>query len=102
MNKKLAVIYIVTAMVILILPFAGMTVAKTDWTTENKPLSEFPALIQDGKFNVDFLEECGEYFEDHFALRPQMVNANAWIQDKLLNQSATDQVILGKDGQPLG
>ena len=98
MNKKLAVIYIVTAMVILILPFAGMTVAKTDWTTENKPLSEFPALIQDGKFNVDFLEECGEYFEDHFALRPQMVNANAWIQDKLLNQSATDQVILGKDG----
>ena len=67
MNKKLAGIYVVATMVILAIPFVGMSVAKTDWTTENKPLSEFPALIEEGKFNVDFLEECGAYFEDHFA-----------------------------------
>ncbi len=98
MKKKYAILYIVAAMAILLIPFVGMTVAKTDWTTENKPLSEFPALIEGGGFNVDFLEECGAYFEDHFALRPQMVNLNAWIQDTFLNQSATDQVILGEDG----
>ena len=98
MKRKYAILYIVAAMVILLVPFVGMTVAKTDWTTENKPLSEFPALIEDGTFNVDFLEECGAYFEDHFALRPQMVNLNAWMQDTFLNQSATNQVILGEDG----
>ena len=98
MNKKLAGIYMVVAMVILAIPFVGMSVAKTDWTTENKPLSEMPLLVEDGKFNMNFLEECGAYFEDHFAFRPHMVNANAWLQDTLLNQSATDQVILGDDG----
>ena len=98
MSKKFAKIYLVIAMAVLLIPFVGMTVAKTNWTTENKPLSEFPAFIEEGKVNVDFLEECGTYFEDHFALRPHMVNLNAWIQDTFLNQAATDQVILGEDG----
>lgn len=98
MNKRLASIYIIVAMVILLIPFAGMTVAKTDWTTENKELSEFPTFIENGKVNIGFLEGCGTYFEDHFAFRNYMVNANAWIQSTLLNQSATDQVVLGEDG----
>ena len=64
MNKKLAGIYMVVAMVILAIPFVGMSVAKTDWTTENKPLSKMPSLVEDGKFNVNFLEECGAFLKN--------------------------------------
>ena len=73
----------VAAMVVLAIPSVGMSVAKTDWTTENKPLSKMPSLVEDGKINVNYLEECGAYFEDHIAFSPHMVNANAWIQDAL-------------------
>ena len=57
MNKKLAGIYMVAAMVVLAIPFVGMSVAKTDWTTENKPLSEMPLLVEDGKFNVNHIKQ---------------------------------------------
>lgn len=95
--KKINTIFIVFCLIILLIPFAGMAVAPTNETTENKVLSEFPKLSEERKLNVDFLNDLGEYFTDHFAFRPQMVSSNALIYGKLFGTSTTDQVLIGKN-----
>lgn len=65
-NKKiLYVIYIAAVLILAVFPFAGMSVAATDETTENKELAEFPNLKEEGKWNVDYLSDLGGYFEEH-------------------------------------
>lgn len=95
--KKINMIFITFCLIILLIPFAGMAVAPTNETTENKVLSEFPKLFEERKLNVDFLNDLGEYFTDHFAFRPQMVSSNALIYGKLFGTSTTDQVLIGKN-----
>lgn len=85
-------------MAIALTPLAGMAVARTDTTTENRVLSEWPSLIEDDSYNVNFLPEAGTYFEDHFALRNQMVAADALIMGKIFHQASTDTVLVGTDG----
>lgn len=95
--KKINMIFITFCLIILLIPFAGMAVAPTNETTENKVLSEFPKLFEERKLNVDFLNDLGEYFTAHFAFRPQMVSSNALIYGKLFGTSTTDQVLIGKN-----
>lgn len=97
MKKRSYLIYIIIAFAVLLIPFAGMTFWPTNRTTENTVLSEWPSFIEDGKPNVNYLEEMGEYFEDHFAFRLQMLTANAYVWAKGLDTSTTDQVVAGED-----
>ena len=97
MKKRSYLIYIIIAFAVLLIPFAGMTFWPTNRTTENTVLSEWPSFIEDGKPNVNYLEEMGEYFEDHFAFRLQMLTANAYVWAKGLDTSTTDQVVVGED-----
>lgn len=90
-------LYIVIFMVMCILPFAGMTVAKTETTTENRTMASFPSFIEDGKWNVDYLQDLGAYFEDHYAFRNLMVSVDSQIQAKLFKTSNMDTVIVGKN-----
>ena len=69
MKKTGNVIYIVICLVICVLPFAGMTVYKTNTTTENKTLAAFPDWQKDGRWNRSYFDELSAYFEDHFAFR---------------------------------
>lgn len=48
-------LYIVIFMVMCILPFAGMAVAKTETTTENRTMAAFPSFMEEGKWNVNYL-----------------------------------------------
>lgn len=48
--------------------------------------------------NTDFLSEAGEYFQDHFGFRQQLVTANALINGKIFGVSTADGVIQGKNG----
>ncbi len=99
MKKKIwYLIYITVVLLILVIPFAGMTVAATNETTENKELVEFPKLKTDEEWNIHYLEDLGGYFEEHFAFRQELVAANALLRGKLLGVSASGQVIMGKEG----
>ena len=97
MKNKNYLIYLIIVFAILLIPFAGMSFWATDRTTENTTLSEWPSLVKEGKPNINYLEDMGEYFEDHFAFRLQMLTANAYIWAKGLDTSTTDQVVVGKD-----
>lgn len=97
MKKKGYLLYIISVFAILLVPFLGMSFWATDRTTENTTLSEWPAFVKDGKPNINYLEDMGDYFEDHFAFRLQMLTANAMIWSKGFDTSTTDQVVTGKD-----
>ncbi len=93
----LLIIYIVVVMAICLVPFAGMSFFATTETTENKTLASFPSLVTADGVNVDFLEDLGTYFEDHFAFRQALVNADALVMG-LFGESNEDTVIKGTDG----
>ena len=97
MKKKGYLLYIIIVFAILLVPFLGMSFWATDRTTENTTLSEWPAFVKDGEPNINYLEDMGNYFEDHFAFRLQMLTANAMIWSKGFDTSTTDQVVVGKD-----
>lgn len=97
-KQSLYVIYIAAVLLLAVFPFAGMSVATATETTENKELAEFPKLKEDGKWNVNYLSGLGKYFEEHFAFRQELVAANALLRGKLLGVSASDQVVVGKNG----
>ena len=98
MNKKISTIFIVFCFVLCVLPFAGMTFFRTDVTTENRRLTEFPVLFDDGALNTDYFESLGNYFTDRFAFRQLFVSIDAEIQSKLFSVSNVDSVIKGTDG----
>lgn len=97
MKRLTDILFVVVCLVICIIPFGCMTFAKTDSTTENKRLKEFPPLYDDG-INISYLEELGGYFEDHFAFRNAFVNTDSEIQSRLFGVSNMDTVIKGTDG----
>jgi len=91
-------LFILICLTLCIIPFAGMLTHATDTTTENKRMAEFPAIKENGKWNITFMQELGAYFEDHFAFRPALVSADAEIQSKAFKVSNVDTVIVGNEG----
>ena len=97
MNKKLCV-FIAVCLVLCMIPSVGMMFFPTTQSTENKAMAEAPKLLmEDGKFNTFILQDCGEYFADHIALRNQMIFADAKIQTSLFSESNVSGVIYGEN-----
>lgn len=96
-NKLTQIIFIAVCFIICIIPFACMSFARTDSTTENKRLKELPELYNDG-INFNYFKDLGAYFEDHFAFRNVMVNTDSCIQGDVFNVSNMDTVVKGDNG----
>ena len=98
MKKAGNIIYIGICLIFCVLPFAGMTIYRTDTTTENKTLAAFPELKKEGSVNLEYFDELSMYFEDHFAFRQELVSADAVIQSKIFQVSNVDTVMAGTEG----
>lgn len=91
-------VFLAAALVLVAVPSVGMLWARTDATIENRELAPVPRLLAEGGgFNVNFLAECGAYFDDHYAFRDMLVTANSRLR-AALGTSSTDQVVVGSDG----
>jgi hypothetical protein len=97
-KSKLGTIYIIVCFALLLVPLVGMSVAKTTTTTEKRTLADFPAFVQDGKVNVSFLSDLGDYFDDHFAFKNQLVAVDSTIQSKVFKTSSVNTVVKGTNG----
>lgn len=95
--KKLQVLYITAFFAACLVPSLGMAVTKQETSSENRRLAEFPELKNEDGINTQWLAEAGEYFQDHFAFRNELVTANALLNGKLLGVSTADGVIQGTD-----
>ena len=96
--KKLQVLYIAAFFAVCLVPFAGMAVTGQESSSENRTLAEFPQIKTEEGINVQWLSDAGEYFQDHFAFRNELVTANALINGKILGTSTAAGVIQGTDG----
>lgn len=98
-NKGFLTVFIAACLVMCLIPFGCMIFARTDTTTENKRLKEFPSVTtKDGALNTDMLKDMGAYFEDHFAFRQQLVTADAEVQSNVFQVSNVDTVLKGQNG----
>lgn len=97
--KKGKLIYCILFFAICLCPFLGMLVTKQETSSENRQLSEFPSpKTEEGKINVEWLSQAGDYFQEHFAFRNELVTGNALLHGRLLETSTADGVIQGKNG----
>lgn len=97
--KKGKLIYCILFFTICLCPSLGMLVTKQETSSENRQLSEFPSpKTEEGKINVEWLSQAGDYFQEHFAFRNELVTGNALLHGRLLETSTADGVIQGKNG----
>lgn len=96
--KKWKILYSVLFFGICLLPFAGMAFVQEEESTENRTLSEFPSLKTEEGWNLNWLSDAGDYFQDHFAFRNELVTANALVNGGVLGTSTASGVIQGTDG----
>lgn len=99
MKKALSILFICLCMALCLIPSVGMLFFPTTETTENKAMAEAPRLItEEGSANKAFFQDFESWFNEHVALRNQMVYADAMVQTKLFQESNVSGVIAGTDG----
>jgi len=97
--KKQLIAFVAACLVLCMIPSVGMLFCPTTQTTENRAMAPKPALTdQDGGLNQQVFREFETYFNEHIALRNQMVYADASIQSGLFQESNVSGVICGTDG----
>lgn len=99
MKKTGAVIFIIACLVVCLIPSAGMFFKPNAEAIGNEESSALPSITnEDGSFNTNILSDLGDYFEQHFAFRSEIITADAEIQSEIFGVSNLDSVIVGKDG----
>jgi len=97
-NKGLY-LFAVLFLVLCLVPFVGMLWTDDAPASDEDSRSAFPAMQEeDGSFNLYFLSNLGDYFEDHFAYRSLAIDTNARLRAGIFKTSPTEQVIVGRSG----
>ncbi len=99
MKKSVRVYYICILVLLLALPIPAFALLKDHVDTENyenRTLASAPVLSLDtiGTFPSDF----ENYFSDHLPFRNQLIYVNSLLEYRVLKQSSSDSVIVGKEG----
>lgn len=99
MKKVFLTVFIAACFAICVLPSLGMIFAAESEPIGNEKETNLPEFTDEsGKLNTSYTTQLGEYFEHHFAFRPQAITADAKIQASLFSVSNNDSVIAGSDG----
>ncbi|MDY3919486.1 MAG: hypothetical protein SOZ59_10885 [Candidatus Limivivens sp.] len=96
--KKWKMIYAVLFFGICLIPSVGLLFGGSEESTENRDLSELPKLQTEEGWNSGYLEQLGDYFQEHFAYRNELVTANALLNGRVFGVSTASGVIQGTDG----
>lgn len=93
------VAFALVALGIMAAPLALTPVVPTTSSAEKRELAAWPAPVtESGAPNVDYLQQAGDWFDDHYAFRNQLVDANARLRAGVFGTSAAQNVIVGTDG----
>lgn len=96
--KKWKWLYCILFFGICLIPSVGLFFTGPSVSGENRELAEFPKLKTEEGFNTNILQEMGDYFQEHFAFRNELVTADALVMGKGFGVSSVDSVIQGTDG----
>lgn len=97
-HKFGSTLFCVLFCLVCLIPLLGMLLFGPSQAGSNEVLRRKPSLVKQGGVNWDYFSELSAYFSDHFALRQEMVTANAAMNAAVFRESAAGSVILGRDG----
>lgn len=72
--------------------------SKADASVEQRELSAFPEFIKEDGLNENFDSELSDWLSERMAVRKTALKIKTAVLDKVFKSSASDQVIIGKDG----
>lgn len=98
LSVPMAMAYVVLVLAICSLPLVGRLLGRSENVNSLEAESAVPALMKDGALNTGFLRELGSYYEDHMALKNEMISADALVRSSLFGVSNTVHVVVGQDG----
>ncbi len=93
--KKVKIFFIAVFLLICVVPSLGLALGRRETSSENRSLAELPSAVTEDGLNISYLSELGDWFEDHFAFRNELVTGYSLITGKLFDTSAKDSVITG-------
>lgn len=97
--KQKATLAMAAFLCVCLLPSLGMAVFPERAAAAKQSLAPLPSLrAADGAWNTRYLEQLVDYAADHFALRQEMITADAALDAALFRVSAEESVVLGRDG----
>ncbi len=96
MKKLFMLLFTAASLIICVIPFAGMTFFVSDEEIGNEERTEFPKIVTEDGVQYDYFSRLGEWFEQSFAFRPQIISADAEIQSRLFGVSNLDSVVKGR------
>ena len=98
--KKIALIsYTVLCFVMMLIPSVGALFDKRNEKIGNEIETQLPSIVtEDNSFNTKLLPSLGEYYETHFAFRPELITLDAKIQANVFSTSNIPSVVTGKNG----
>lgn len=79
-------------------PLLGLLFGYKNENVEKRALAPAPVFFGEKGFNAAFPQEAEDYLSDHFAFKPQLVTADAFLRGALFGESVNEKVIIGKDG----
>jgi hypothetical protein len=98
MKKVAGIAFIALFFALCAVPLVGLILGYENANAEKRALAQAPELFREEGFNVEFTREFDDYYSDNFAFRPNLVTLYAQVNAALFAQSASDQVIVGRDG----
>lgn len=98
-KKVLSWIFTVGVLLLSVTLVAGILIAGPAKAGANEVLSKAPQLTdKDGKLNDSFLNDAATWLSDHFFGRQELISTHNKTVSTVFGVSASDDVILGKDG----
>lgn len=92
-------LFLCVFLLMCLLPLVGMAITGPSEAAANEILAAPPSLTRaDGSFNTAVLNDTNDYFADHFSFRQELITADAKLEAAVFSESASKDVILGKDG----
>lgn len=91
-------VFVAAFFVVALAPLVFLPLARGDVSVEKRELAPEPALVVEGRPNLDVLQEAGAWFEDHFAFRGALVDLDATLKERIFMTSPVDTVVVGSDG----
>lgn len=99
MKKTGQVLFIALFLLLCLLPSVAMIFTGPSEAAANEILAQPPELQDEsGAFNLEYLNDCSNYLADRFAGRQELITLNAEMESAIFGESASKDVILGKDG----
>lgn len=98
-SERKYVIFISLILILCLIPSLGLAVFGPSDAVANELPAQKPALRSaEGEFNAEYLADLSDYVAGRFWLRPQLIAANARLTAAVFQSSASEDVVLGREG----